>query len=274
MVAVVRRVPDRRPANARPGIATLEFVLVFPFLCAMVAGIFLVARADVHKTSVVTAARNEAWKKRPNANPGEILKLLNDPMKSEVSGEKTSDVPKPKSSLFAGPKFVAQGKNLSVGRTWDRKDLPFNPGRPHLDPHRDELTLLANNIPALGSIVNAGLTMFSISMSPERNPVMIAAAIAGKIANALVKVAGITLHLLSAPLNIVLDLLEIAASFLKPIAVFKKWARKMLRFVNNIIKLVRYGLNVFEALYQASKGRPGVWVGNIPDWLKNFKLGP
>lgn len=266
MVAVVRR-----PARRR-GIATLEFVIVFPMLLVMVAAIFLMARADVEKTFVVTNARNDAWQKRATANPGNVLKLLNDPAASEAKGAATHAVVR--SNYYAPESFTAEGKATAVGKTWDKEHLKFTPGRPHLDPHRDELTLLAENIPALASIVNLSLQVLGTVMSPERDVLMKAAAAVGKLANVLVVVAGFALHLLAAPLNLILDGLEMVVDILAIPAKFSKKIRKIRDFAKRIINLIRFGLNMFEALYQASLGKPGVWVTSIPAWLKDFKIGP
>ena len=136
---------------ARSGIATLEFIFVFPILLSIVAAIILIARADVHKIAVATAARNDAWQKRPDANPGDVLKLLNDPAQSEITGRSRSVVPR--SSIFAG-EFTADGRTTATGRPWDRKDLRFRPGQLHLVPHEAELALIVDSVPGLGAFLS------------------------------------------------------------------------------------------------------------------------
>lgn len=256
---------------ARVGIATLEFIFVFPILLSIVAAIILMARADVHKIAVATAARNDAWKKRTDANPGQILKLLNDPLQSEVTGKSKSVVPR--SSIFA-EKFTADGQNLATGRPWDRKDLKFKSGQLHLVPHEAELTFIVDNVPGLGAFISSGMTLLTAVMSPERNFVMTTAAAVGKVANVIIRAAGIALYLLSKPLGAVLDVFEFAIDILDMIPFPSKSVKRMIKYLKNVVRMIRYGLDVFNNLYQASKGRPGVWFG-VPSWFnKDFKTSP
>jgi len=138
--------------NRRRGIATLEFVLVFPLLMALVAGLFLIARADTRKTLTATAARNEAWKQRANANPGLVLELGNDPITSAVTTTQTRNVER--GPLFPKDTFTATTKFTATGRTWDYRDVPFRPGRGPMNPHLDELFMIAKSVTNLGGILN------------------------------------------------------------------------------------------------------------------------
>ncbi len=256
---------------ARTGIATLEFIFVFPILLSIVAAIILIARADVHKIAVATAARNDAWQKRPDANPGDVLKLLNDPAQSEITGRSRSVVPR--SSIFAG-EFTADGRNIATGRPWDRKDLRFRPGQLHLVPHEAELALIVDNVPGLGAFLSTGMTLLTAVMSPDRNFVMQTAAAVGRIANVAIRAAGIALYLLSRPLGAVLDVFEFAIDLLDLIPFPSRSVRRMIRYLKNVVRLIRYGLDVFDNLYQASKGRPGVWFG-VPSWFnQDFRTSP
>ncbi len=58
-----RRSRTRRSANRR-GMATLEFVLGFPFLLFIFAAIYAVSWAGVNRTNVIQQSRYEVWKMR------------------------------------------------------------------------------------------------------------------------------------------------------------------------------------------------------------------
>jgi hypothetical protein len=257
-----------QPAR-RCGIATLEIVLVFPMLLALVAAIFLVGRADATKSLTATRARDEAWKKRPTADPGEVLRLLNDPIVSAVATEEIRAVsPGP---LFRGTNFQARTRAEVTGRPWDRRDIPFDPGRATFDPHREELGRIADNLPLLRTLLNLELMLYWL-LAPDRNPGLGAIAVVGKVANVLVRVAGIILKLVASPAvaaaKIAVEILKIP---LYPIAWISKWARRMIRYFDSVIRMMNIGLNAFDSLYEASQGRPGGWRPGDYLWLGGFR---
>ena len=64
----MRRTPMNRPR--RRAIASLELVLVFPFLLTIVSALFLIGKADLMKVQAVIDARRQTWRNRPNAPSG------------------------------------------------------------------------------------------------------------------------------------------------------------------------------------------------------------
>jgi hypothetical protein len=135
-----------KPAR-RPGIASLEMVLVFPLLLALVAGVFLIARADAAKTFTATRARAEAWNRRADANPGDPLVLGTDPGRSAVDGSGSAGV-KP-GPLFPTANFRARSANTATGNTWASPTVRFAP-QPPMVPHMEEFNQMAKSIGSLG----------------------------------------------------------------------------------------------------------------------------
>lgn len=143
---------DRAGAVGRPrGIATFEFVLVFPILMMLVAALFLVARADTRKSLTATVARNEGWNRTADANPGKVLELGNAPADSIVTAAPTREVPR--GPLFPRDTFTAKSRLSATWRTWDRRDVPFEPGRGWMVPHLKELGMIARSVTNLNGVV-------------------------------------------------------------------------------------------------------------------------
>ena len=57
------------PGRIRRGIASLELVLVFPLLLAIVSVLFAIGQCDVAKVGTATDARRQTWAQRPKADP-------------------------------------------------------------------------------------------------------------------------------------------------------------------------------------------------------------
>lgn len=145
----------RGTTGTRPrprGIATFEFVLVFPILMLLVASLFLVARADTKKSLTATMARNEAWNRDTDANPGKVLELGNDPADSIVTAAPTRELPH--GPLFPKDTFNAKSRLSATWRTWDHRDVKFRPGQGFMVPHMEELFMIAKSVTNLNGIVN------------------------------------------------------------------------------------------------------------------------
>ena len=56
--------------------------------------------------------------------------------------------------LFPKDTFTAQSKFTATGRTWDYRDVPFRPGRGPMNPHLDELFMIAKSVTNLGGILD------------------------------------------------------------------------------------------------------------------------
>ncbi len=169
--------PDLHRRN-RHGIATLEFVLVFPMLLALVAGLFLVARADVSKTLTATQARNELWQRERNANPGAVLALGNDPARSLVAA--TPSNPVRGGSLFPNG-FTARSKAATTGRTWDYRDVPFGSVSRFMGFHIKELGLITAGLAqAPGILGNLNTFLGQLKLPGVPNPLS-SEALAGRL---------------------------------------------------------------------------------------------
>src|SRR5262249_36513441 len=104
----------------------------------------------------------------------------------------------------------AESRASVTGHPWAKEDLPFAPGQGILRPHGHELDLLGNNLTSLlGGFTNSYSTtrsnnpppnavtgalstvvsVFAYGLDPGTNPLMIAAAAAGQVANVVVRLA-------------------------------------------------------------------------------------
>src|ERR1700757_2571184 len=90
-----RAIANARP-RGRPGMASLEFVLVFPMLLAMAAGLFLLAHAVETKSATAITARQDAGNQRPQAPAGETLWVFSDPLDSAIQAD-------PQRTFTSGP---------------------------------------------------------------------------------------------------------------------------------------------------------------------------
>lgn len=157
----------RGTASTRPrprGIATFEFVLVFPVLMMLVAALFLIARADTKKSLTVTVARNEGWNRDADASPGKVLELGNAPADSVVTATPAREVPR--GPLFPKDTFNAKSKLAATWRTWDHRDVPFEPNRGWMVPHLKELGMIAKSVRNLNGIVGNIRDLLSLLRRP------------------------------------------------------------------------------------------------------------
>ena len=255
---------------SRRGLAPLEFVLVFPLLLALTAGLFLIARADLTKSFAATDARHRAWTARSEVPASEPLVITADPADSLAS--RTTDRPVPSGPLFAGG-FRAESRHAVFAHPWDFRAVPFAGGRPNFDPHRTELGMIAGQVPGLGAILGVGLFFAAYALDPDRNIALRIAAITGRVANVFVVAAGWILQNITAPLigAAQLPIVNILMPPLRIAAIFSRSARRLLRYLESVVDMMNVGTWACHNLYAASQGRKGNWDGNIFVKLLNFQ---
>jgi hypothetical protein len=128
----------------RAGIAPIEFVLVWPLLLLLMAGIFLIARAGIAKAAVATEARFVCWEKRRTANATEPLVWDHNPRESEVTGHHKQRFAS--GVLFGANRFQAESHAFAMDKVWDYREQPFMrimPMRVHESPFKQ----IAKNMP-------------------------------------------------------------------------------------------------------------------------------
>jgi hypothetical protein len=275
----------RQPlARSRRGIATLEYVLVFPMLLAMAAALFVMGRAILRKEVVASTARKDAWQKRPTAQPGHPLQLTHNPMNSAVDSTATKPVSLGK--IFPGQTNQAESRAVVTGHPWVKEDLPFAPGQGILRPHGHELDLLGNNLTSLlGGMTQSrsstqtitrqlgggGLgalstlvSVFAYGLDPGTNPLMMAAAFAGQAGNVAVRLAA---GFLDGPVAAVV---RVARSICEAILALLGWFdHSLAKKLHKVINMFDIALDAFSNLNEASQGRLGNWSGNMADRLRN-----
>jgi hypothetical protein len=196
--------------------ATLELVMIFPFLMLLVAAIFLVARAVAARTTTITQVRHDAFARRDLANPGSVLGLADNAQASLVTA--TAAQPVPGGPNFPGVTFQAQGLSGTTGRTWGtyglgQQEVSFQPSAPFFVPSAAPLNLLSSYVSV------PDLSPFT-AMNPGSIPVLTAflgqaSQLQGTIGNSL----GV-LNTLTAPINsmpacqIALQLAQVAVATL------------------------------------------------------------
>jgi hypothetical protein len=269
-------------SRSRSGIATLEYVLVFPMLLAMAAALFVMGRAILRKEVVASTARKDAWQKRPSAQPGEPLQLNHNPVDSAVDSTATKPVSLGK--IFPGQTNQAESRATVTAHPWAKEDLPFAPGQGILRVHGHELDLLGDNLGSLlggsggamprswspggsGSNVTGALSaivsVFGFTLDPGTNPLMIAASVAGRIANPVVRLAA---GFLDGPVAAVV---RVAKAVCEAILALLGWFdRDLARKLHRVINMFDIALDAFHNLEEASQGRLGNWSGNMADRLR------
>lgn len=127
-------------SSRRPGTAPLEFVLVWPLLLFLCAGLFLMARAVIAKEAAATAARSEGWAVRPPSAETDAFDLRHRPGDSVVGGGR--QVPVRAGTLFPQARFEAESRLSRVDGTWDHHVVSFDPALGDLVPDADVFRLL------------------------------------------------------------------------------------------------------------------------------------
>jgi hypothetical protein len=243
--------------DLRPAIATLEMVMVLPLLLMLMAGLFLMGRAAVRKETAATSARALTWAQVPNAAPGAILQLNHDPMASAVSatGSQIVDL----RGMFNGATLQANSRGTVLGRPWDVQDLPFAPGQGNLNPHQQELIQAASNVNGAAQTLSAGLATFRLGLDPNSNPVLIAASVAGQMANPQLKLDSFTLKFGTSP---TIQGFRPGVQAAKAAALAANMPAQAAK-LDRIDKLMSLVPPVFDNLYEAARGRVGTWDPNL-----------
>lgn len=148
------RLPPCDSRNRR-GIASLEFVLVFPMLLILVSVLFIIARADMARVMTVTGTRNHTWAKRPGPS-GSPLNWPHNPMDSQLTLPAT--LPVSLAPVFAGPPAQAQSQVTLVANPWAFQSVPFPSASDQAVPHTNVLSMLplqAGIVPGFGGLCQA-----------------------------------------------------------------------------------------------------------------------
>lgn len=140
-----RNLTSRSSRNKRAGMAPLEFIMGLPFLMGVMAIIWAVAYAGVHKTKVVLQARNQVWAMREESNTHSLenYKRLKDTkplswlifrigneMPGQVSGVGSSSW---ETYAWLGGNETTKSSTLLITGTWDHSEVTeFNSSGPHL----------------------------------------------------------------------------------------------------------------------------------------------
>lgn len=255
-------------ATPRRGMAPLEFVLVFPLLLGLTAGLFLIARADMTKSFAATDARHRAWAGRPAVPPGQPLTLTADPAASAAAH--TTVKPVPPGPLFGGG-YRAESRDTVFANPWDARAVPFAPGRGSFNPHLTELGMVAGQVPGLGFVLGAGFAYARFLLDADGFAYRAIAA-GGKGLNGVVWVAGTLLAFTMAPAIAVAEgLIEILMIPLRIASWFSSRAHRLLHYLERVVEMMDIGVWAALNLYDASRGRPGNWDANPVIWLFNFR---
>lgn len=259
---------QRQGERRRAGMAPLEFALVFPLLLALVAGMILVARADLAKTLTATRARKAAWDERPQASPGGVLRAYNDPDLSFVGASRELAVTS--GPLFGGTPFRAASFAGVIAGTWDARDLPFEPGRPTFDPHRDELRKVLDNLPMAGAIAEVGLGAFALALNAD-GPLYRVADWVGRAANFVVRAAGTVLKISGTPPVLAAKItVDVTRALLAWTSLIPE-ASGLREYLDSLSRVFGVALDAFNNLYEASRGYLGSDEASDVRWLRSFR---
>jgi hypothetical protein len=249
----------RRPRRA---IASLELVLVLPFLVAIVSILFVVAKADVVKLTAVTDARRQSWLNRTSENAKEELTPLQHPDRSEVVGA-------PQLPVSLGPALgrgvqQATSRTTVVANAWNYPTVPFQSLPQNLQPHADVLTKMAST-----QGVDASKAAYAFKallvFDPGSDPVLKGAAFAGQTGKVATDLAGEVLHIvdllndLGKGINVADTLLDAAQKTgvggiidgIGGLFGVKNPVEKL----QDAIHQIRDAIDALDGLYRASQGR-------------------
>lgn len=238
----------------RPGIATIEFVLVWPLLLMLCAGIFLIARAGIAKEAAASAARRAAFAARKTGAPGEVFLLTHDPQESRVSGAKSVRfTPGP---LFRGAAFAGESRGFTLDRTWDSRDAPFAPvGDWKIDP--DPFKKVARNLPKVGDVIVAAINATLWALNPDANPALRLIASIVKVFNPIVRATAIALNVVMAiTLGPARWVAKLVISWLPPWSGLKKKLKRVVGLIDILGTAV-------DNLDNASRGKPVDQIGGM-----------
>jgi hypothetical protein len=179
--------------RTRRAIASLELVLVLPFVLAMAGMLLVFARADVNKVAAATATRQQTWRNRPSADGGGALRLAQQPQRSEVSSAPKFALPVGKA--IAGQIQPATSSNTVIGNTWNFAEVKFQPLPQNLQPHTDEIGKVASDLPDPAPDALKKSFKALLLFDPNSDHALMAAAALGQTGDVATKLAGELLHI-------------------------------------------------------------------------------
>jgi hypothetical protein len=248
----------RATVAGRRGIASLEFVLVLPFLLALTAGLFILGMGAEHKGHSIVAARHDAWRNRAQAPPGRVLQLGADPLASKVQVVHQENYTP---AFVIRTNFTAESRNGVVGNPWDSHAIPFAPAQGNFTPHLDPLSKIVANIPVPNPVILVVQTFAKLMNLPDSQLIRALAP--------LNRIAKVGLVLAAAFLQTLIPVIEgakLAAEIaLDSIGLFAWGLRSKL---HRAIDLFNQALDAVHNLWEAAHGRPGHWSDSLSHHLE------
>lgn len=170
----------------RRAMASLEYVMVFPFLLGIVCMLYAVARADISRLGAVTVSRRNTWLKADQTKDDNPLAPMQNLQKTQVG----QPAPVPVSLgplLFGGQVQQATSKTTTVADTWGFSTVKFASLPQNCQPHTDVVGRIGSNfVPP--DMMSAAFT--SLRVFDPTNPAIQAWAPFMSFANLLVQGAG------------------------------------------------------------------------------------
>jgi hypothetical protein len=228
----------------RRGIASLELVLVFPMLLAIVCGLFLIARADTTKVAAATKARQKTWQDRAQAPAGQPLRPWSDPKDSKIGSVQTVQ-PGNMGPLFPGRNLKAQSGNTLIANPWASDAINFPSLDQNLRPHTTVFALISGEAPTW---------VFQVMRAFDPGSIKGVTGLFADIGNTAVLAAGFYLEVTAgAPIRVQLAILQGMWDALGWLAKLTGKGDDIEDAINKIVN----ALNCFDNLYQAAQGKPG-----------------
>ena len=253
--------PDR---STRRGMASLELVLVAPFLLALTTGLFLAGRSAIAKAATATQARHDGFLSRETVNPGQPFSL---PGTAATAGEASAEIER---SVAAGymlrhTRFAARSQNRVIGQPWDNRVINFDPTGKAVGPHTTELGQMLASLPAVGGVSAAAIDGFAFAFNPVDNPGLAAIALAGRTANPAIIAVGLAMHVaaeaMKGPQYRAIEVARDVADFFE--------LEPVVQAIDAVLMVYNPLIDALENLYFASQGKEGRWGTNI-DGLKKL----
>ncbi|HVK10374.1 MAG TPA: hypothetical protein VM597_16525 [Gemmataceae bacterium] len=255
--------------NSRRGMASLELVLVAPFLLALVTGLFLAGRAAIAKAGTATQARHDAFRNRETVSPGKPFGWAG---LADTPGEATATVERPVASgyMLRRTRFAARTEARVVGQPWDHRAIRYEPTGKAVGPHTRELGQMLANIPGVGGVTATAIDGFALAFNPVDNPGLAAIAAVGRAANPGIVAVGVAMHLaaeaMKGPQYRAIEAVRDVADFfdLEPVV----------QAIDLVLMVYNPLIDACENLYFASQGKEGRWgtdvngLKKLQDYLK------
>lgn len=157
-----------RKPNHRAGVAAMEFVLVFPFLCLFTVIGWYVAHAGFVKLATEFDVRRQTWEQRLTADGGEPFDIHQSPLVSLVSATIRRAVPF--NPPFASSAKTAVSDGFMTDKTWDALEFPFPLLPDGIKAHTEQVEKFAQFEPSI--VAHAPAVSGFSAMNPWTNPVL------------------------------------------------------------------------------------------------------